>query len=411
MCLKKNIMAHAPISNTDVLLWTHLANKEKVAVPDKIENLINVPDPHEFEHDDVDSSDPEMDRFNQKQIIGGGGGGGMFDSIVENELSRMNQPESVGNFPHGSSPRNTHFSHGSSPRNTRFSHGSSPRNTNFPHDSPRNPRSMPMPREYDAPSPQYQFRNDRFADEEDQIRQKAARQFLMSELHRKQQQGVPLSMTMDEFRTQPLHVLKTEHDITNESQGSAHNVTMMRGGIKVFMKLCEAGNRKAGNFLPLDEWADTTFERDPHIFDHSLERIHNLYFRNSYSHPLWELGQTMLVSAGSHCVENFMNPSRSRAPGPTGNQFAASDPANAYSTPVPPPGAAPQASQRFAPPPPPPQQNHAFAPPPAQTVPPPPTQRGDSGAPPVGNGRGRRTLRPPFTSQTRSEPVSTIPIN
>jgi hypothetical protein len=384
LCVKRKkynfLMAHEPISNTDILLFRHLANREKVAVPDKVENLINVPDhADEFDHDDADSSDPEMDRFNQKQVLGGGG---VFDSIVENELSRMNHHPSEplgGARPPG--PRSAQSAFG------RYRPGAA---AESPIRRMQNRQSQ-LVEDWghdDAPSPQTRsyFRDD----EEDEIRQKAARQFLMSELYRKQQQGVPLSMTMDEMRTQPLHVLKTENDLTNESQGSAESVARMRKGIQVFMRVCEYGNRKIGAPLPLDDWTDETFDSDPHIFDHSLERIHNLYFRNSYAHPLWELAQTLAVSGTCHCVEKYLNPGRS------------SSSSRSYQedfTPL----------HTTAPPPPPPQQAHAFAPPPMQTAPPPPAAPRYEDMPQGPTQRRRRTLRPPFTTQTRSEPVSTLP--
>ncbi len=85
--------------------------------------------------------------------------------------------------------------------------------------------------------------------------------------------------------------------------------------MKVTMRLCEFANEKMGSPVPLTGWTNKVMDENPNLYDRSLERIYNMYWRNSYSHPISELGMTMLFSAGGYIIQNFLSPGSSNSMG------------------------------------------------------------------------------------------------
>lgn len=127
-------------------------------------------------------------------------------------------------------------------------------------------------------------------------------QMLRNDLQGYKNRGYPITI---DIATAPAHLLRTELDLIHENESAEHMVNNMKIGIRIVGNGIEWGNRKLlGSMIPLDNWTEKTFQNTPHIYDHSLRRIYNLYMRNSNTNPIAELGITMAMSAGDHVWTN-----------------------------------------------------------------------------------------------------------
>jgi hypothetical protein len=244
-------------------------------------------------------------------------------------------------------------------------------------------------------------------------------QMLRNDLQGYKNRGYPITI---DIATAPAHLLRTELDLIHENESAEHMVNNMKLGIRVVGHGIEWGNRKLlGSLIPLDNWTEKTFRETPHIYDHSLRRIYNLYMRNSNTNPFAELGYTMAMSAGDHVWTNATSPNTTS----TSSSTTSSAPMNPVqslfgwlsgrsST------AAPQQQQQQQTS----SQQASFQAPQQQQQPtaaainmmnpqqqaprfavPPPPNRATSG------GRPSRMIRPPFTAgqPPRAEPVTSVP--
>ena len=341
---------------------------------------------------------------------------GMFESYVQSELDRMKPSPSVGG---GEMPSNfsSNF-YDSMPEGERSrSH----------HQSPHFERDKLPPLHIDSPSsPSFtsSSRPNRPSYEEDNTESsQAQRQHIIASLRKHQQRGYPLSIEIT--GDTPLHVLRTELDLIEESQNSITMVNNMRNGMNMFMRVCEFGNKKVGEPVPLSGWTDNTFNENPNLYDHSLERIYNMYWRNSYAHPISELGMTILLSAGGYAIQGWLSPhSRNSEFNNHGQNTNTHGPAPPPFRPSPgtgnfgsggmgPTGPSPGTGNLGA------SSGRTWGPSNYATTDGgkaiggggPRTDFGSRFDPQqaTGSGAARPSFRPPFTSQSRSEPVSTIP--
>ncbi len=214
----------------------------------------------------------------------------------------------------------------------------------------------------------------------DEIADRTQRQFYMNELIAIQRQGYQLSIALDE--TTPTYVLKTEYDLVQENQAAVQGVENLRAGLRLGMSFLEMGNEKINSPVPLSGWTENTFETNPNVFDRSLRRIYNMYWRNSFSHPMMELGMALCFSGAGYMMRN----TQSRASQTEFRQNA---------MPMGGTGAMPRM----------PQHQQGFQRP--QQMPNPNQGQRNTTAfrtpptPPVPDASGRRTLRPPFAGNPR----------
>ncbi len=436
-----------PISTTDLLLFKHLANPEKTRAPDDVGSLLQLHPPRSLDGDgfspkrsfDARSpaykyNDSEMHRnadsewgFFNKNPPGhkeddllfrqdsatwrhedssgqkGGDGpssAGMFESYVKSELDRM-KPSSGGipdssRPPHGGSHRregegmpsnyssqfyDSHEQYG--PSRQDFGSGGGPPPLNIP--SPSSPFFTSSSRP-DRPS---------YEEESSSESSQAQRQLIIASLRKHQQRGHALGIEIS--LDTPLHVLRTELDLIEESLNSITMVNNMRNGMNIAMRLCEFGCQKLGEPIPLSGWTEKSLDENPNMYDHSLERIYNMYWRNSYAHPISELGMTMAFSGGGYAIQNWLSGGSSSYRQPNNNNNF-----NGKNThgPAPPPFRPPSNSDG------------------GKSIPNSYSGGGGFSAPmgPGGQFRAagqpaRPAFRPPFTSQqsSRSEPVTSIP--
>lgn len=154
------------------------------------------------------------------------------------------------------------------------------------------------PRRPDGPS---------YSEKDNEASTQLQKQMIIAALRKHEANGVPLKIAVS-FDT-PLHMLRTELDLIEETQNSIATVGYMRSGIKFAMEGLELGNRHfLGDRIPIAGWTHDTFQKTPHLYDHSLERVYNMYWRNSYQHPLTELALTIGLSAAGYSMSNLMNP-------------------------------------------------------------------------------------------------------
>lgn len=139
----------------------------------------------------------------------------------------------------------------------------------------------------------------------DPMADRAQRQFYMNELMGYQRQGYQLSIALDE--STPTYVLKTEYDLIQENQAAVTGVQNLRAGLTLTMRGLEMANDKLNSPLPLGGWTDNTIEQNPTQFDRPLRRIYNMYLRNSFNHPLVELGTALAFSGAGYMLRNVQS--------------------------------------------------------------------------------------------------------
>lgn len=439
-----------PISTTDLLLFKHLANPEKTRAPDDVGSLLQLHPPRRENGDafspkrSFDSRSPatnndnEMHRnansdwgfynkdppehkeddllFRQDSATwkhedssgqrGGGGrdmdrerdgpsSGGMFESYVKSELDRM-KPRSAGIPDSSTQQREGMPSHNSSQYYDSHEHYE-PSRQDFGSGggSPPPPLNIPSP---SSPFFTSSSRPDRPSYEEGSSSEssQAQRQLIIASLRKHQQRGHALGIEIS--LNTPLHVLRTELDLIEESLNSITMVNNMRNGMNIAMRLCEFGCQKLGEPIPLAGWTEKSLDENPNMYDHSLERIYNMYWRNSYAHPISELGMTMAFSGGGYAIQNWLSGGSSSYRQPNNNNNF-----NGNNThgPSPPPFRPPSNSDGQKP------NSNSYG-------------GGGGFAAPMGPGGQfrapvgqptRPAFRPPFTSQqsSKSEPVTSIP--
>lgn len=127
------------------------------------------------------------------------------------------------------------------------------------------------------------------------------RQFYIQELMRFKQEGQVLSIEVSEET--PTAALRSEVETIQESLDSAEGVNRLFTMLTFGMLAIEAINRHVlRGTLPLDNWTQhvTTNERSTFIVP--LRRIHNMYFRNSFGHPIMQLVSALFFSAIPYMV-------------------------------------------------------------------------------------------------------------
>lgn len=417
-----------PMSSTDLLLFKHLANPEKSSPPDDVSSLLQLHLPKrqaESQRNDYSqgptsqrqassqrpassgdnyeikrNSDSDWGFFqspdggpktqepsrNSNSYESSSSGEGMFNSYVKREFDRLNP----------SSSSNTNYSEGVPSGSSSYQEDKSHYSSSNNDDQESQYSSSGRPNR-----PSY--------DEDNSEQSLAQRQHIIAALRKHQQRGSELSIDIN--RDTPLHILRTELDLLEEVQNSMTMVGNMRNGMNVFMRICEAGNKKIGEPVRLSGWTDKTFKDNPNLYDRSLERIYNLYWRNSYSHPMTELGTTILFSGGGYILQGYLS---GESNSDFGRQADTQQDFRNFRQESHGPSPAP-----FRPPMTPPMNNNFGQQHPGQQH----TgqqfgQHGPSGrhglsgqhAGPSGHG-GRPSFRPPFTSHsnTSSEPVTSVP--
>jgi hypothetical protein len=350
-----------PPSKTDVLLFKQLANPDRVDIPNSVSNLLRdtgvnrnqgpqsafdrltqkyTKNKHRKDDDsDDDSDDSGSDSDSEDED----------DIFKKHKSGKIRNPGSVGFGGPGT----------------------------LPGAGPGFQQSGPVGAGFNLPQPVF-----------DPVADRAQRQFYMNELIAMQRQGYQLSIALDE--STPTYVLKTEYDLVQENQAAVQGVSNLRAGLQMSMRFIEMGNQKINSPLPLNGWTDNTFEENPSGFDRSLRRIYNMYWRNSFNHPMVELGMALCFSAAGYMMRNTTSRMgqtdfdlQSPMAPPMGGSGALNRPMPQVQRPAP----APQQFQRPQHP-----QQTQFNPGPRN----PPT-------PPVQES-GRRTLRPPFSARPGQGP-------
>lgn len=213
-------------------------------------------------------------------------------------------------------------------------------------------------------------------------------QVLRSELLRyKNQKGYIITCDIENA---PAHVLRTELDLIHENESCAVAVGNMKRIMFTIMYVAEKLNKRfLKNYIPIEGWTDYTVKTNPNLYDHSLERIYNMYWRNSVSHPIAELGLTAFTSGSEYVVRNSMGGMMSNLMGGSGvnNNQQTHHYQQHIPQPQPPQQQQQQQQQPYY------QQQQQQIPPQNPNMMPPPTQVANAAM------TGRPSIRPPFTSK------------
>lgn len=363
-----------PISSTDLLLYKILANPEKTVAPDKVEDLLQLRrdsngtsprmspfvesvsryanhmqgspsiygnrDSPQWSNDSYAASPTQEYRHNLTPPdlaaeYNSPSSGQVFDSFVQNEYRRLNpsSSSSAGPLQSHEAPRSARREewlspHGPSSPNQRTEAHERGGTLDFTGGSHQIPRGLPS--SYDArPISSYPHElldqqtysgsqehgiRPRRSDEpnyasDQQESSRATKQLLISELRAfAQETGLPLGVKLDEDT--PVSALRTELDLIHETRNSMQTIEQMRKGAFFVMKVIEGGNWLLNSPVPLQGWSDEAKAKNQHMYDQSLRRIYNMYWRNSYTNPFWDIGMTMAFSGGEHLWNQYF---------PTGN--------------------------------------------------------------------------------------------
>lgn len=380
-----------PISKTDVLLFQQLANPSRAIVPDTTSKLMQ--GLHTMDH-------PRMQQQQQPQPSPQS-----FDALTQQKYSAHQQKQPNSRYdsgpkygsgykfpdpgyddPYSSYSDDDLSSIGSNSSNIGGMGGPM---ENSPYDSEFDDVASSNASPYMASSPQYDsipMPTPIYDPEAD----RAQRQTYIQELMQLQRDGHKLSIEITD--NTPTMALKSEVDLINETINTEQGVERLKFGLRFVMILIEAFNRSIlRDFLPLTGWANHTMSTNPRQFDAPLRRIHNMYFRNSFGHPVMQLGMALLFSAGGYVmmqkpelVGNLFGGIASGAKG-MASSFGGSSPEAPMKTPFNPaasgmPHFNQQAAQRAT-------QNPGGAAVPKRTVRPPSTGGQTQGTPIGGTGR------------------------
>jgi len=318
-----------PASRTDALLWKQLANQDKANIPERATVLLNdvgIEQPtgafdrltakyssskkpssrHDGRsgkrgrrrHDDSDSSDDESEEYTDGSDVDGSDeetdSSGSESESEDYDSDDDNSEDEVSVKKHRR--EGVFLGDLGAPKLPV-----GPRGTGIGH--------MGRTSGYAPPQPVH-----------DPMADRAQRQFYMNELMGYQRQGYQLTIALDE--STPTYVLKTEYDLIQENQAAVTGVQNLRAGLTLTMRGLEMANDKLNSPLPLSGWTDNTIEQNPTQFDRPLRRIYNMYLRNSFNHPLVELGTALAFSGAGYMLRNVQSrTSQTELPGPPQGSF------------------------------------------------------------------------------------------
>lgn len=340
-----------PVSKTDVILFQQLANHERVIIPEDTNKLFaqvqqsGVP-PNLGTGGNMQSAPPQsgpgktpFDRLTQQKYRSRGGPSRTPQSDSSESSSYYSgsssgsesdvamTPPGYGRSGYGRPDMNYGGRGGGggveseTPMSQQFDSGSSGSEDASPSMYPHGSFNPPMP-VLNAPEQIYDAEIDM-----------SNRQLYIQELLQYQRDGNHIGIEITD--STPTHVLKSECDLINESINTAAGVERMKFALAFLMRMVELANAKlCNNFLPLAGWTEKTMNTNSSQFDVPLRRLHNLYFRNSFGHPLMQLGMALVFSAGGYMMMNdssFLG----RMMGPVAPP--ATTPAPQQQTPMPPP--------------------------------------------------------------------------
>lgn len=299
-----------PASKTDALLWKQLANPDKVNIPERATVLLNgvgIEQPKgafdrltakysastegkqektrshnkkRGRHDDDSDSDSSEDDSDDETNTSG--------SDDSNEETDGSESESDDNEDDSDEDNESEdeVSSFKKHKSSKFNRPASMGVGGF-----MGTQHMAGPAGYVIPQPV-----------QDPMAERVQRQFYMNELLSCQRQGYQLSISLDE--STPTYVLKTEYDLIQENQAAVTGVQNLRAGLTLTMRGVEMANDKLNSPLPLTGWTDSTIEQNPTQFDRPLRRIYNMYLRNSFNHPIVELGMALAFSGAGYMMRN-----------------------------------------------------------------------------------------------------------
>lgn len=323
-----------PVSKTDILLFQQLANPERTIVPENTDklfsslqqsgvpanlgtggNLQSAPPRSQQSSARPRTSFDQLTQQKYQSRSGGGRGrspqddvgssssyysgsssGSESDVAMTPDYGRQGGPADYGRSGRGQPDYGRQQMYGpGSDMETPMSQGFESDSGSEGEDSPSPPEwghhggGPPMPM-MQAPEPIFDPEIDR-----------SNRQLYIQELMQYQRDGHQIGIEIND--STPTHVLKSECDLINESINTAEGVTRMKFALAFLMRLVELANTKlANNFLPLTGWTEKTMNTNSAQFDVPLRRLHNLYFRNSFGHPLMQLGMALVFSAGGYMM-------------------------------------------------------------------------------------------------------------
>lgn len=289
-----------PPSNTDFLLFQALANPEQIQL-DKI-------DPNEFKKVGSSMSTAVPSSISSYNMgAPNSSNGGILSDYVRNRTGNSNQ----NNYNNYYGSKNQYEDEGENPmimdsdidnnssnnsdedddnENNYFRNPKISFDSNVPNLMSSGPNSFSFSRSPGRPT---------YNDSSNNILSAQELCLLRNELLNYKRKGRIIDIDIENA---PEHMLRTTLDYIREEESSEVMLENMRNGLQIAQYGIEWANNKMGSYIPLNGWTDNT---DPHIYDHSLKRIHNLYFRNSQSHPLVELGTTMVMSGTGYSAKNI----------------------------------------------------------------------------------------------------------
>ena len=330
---KRNIENGPPFSATDMILFQHLSNKEKIKTPDDMGSFLQL-------HPSDEQASSQSSR--QKSDYGFFGNvheeekekkSNLFNSYLQNEFDRFSSAESYSpksrdydryrthdrDRPHyrdRAHDRDRSYDHRER-EHDRESHDYRERERHHPDTPPsssgsvesvyfHHDREKKVERQKEVSSfiplqPRNSTRPDYFDENMNRTSTLIQKQHVFGKLQMYEANGYKLSVKLSPDT--PLSELQMELDFIEETENSMTTVNNMRIGLSMFMGSVETVNGYfLGDVIPLSNWSEDTFKENPYAFDPSLRRIYNMYWRNSYQHPLLELGTALAMSAGSHMV-------------------------------------------------------------------------------------------------------------
>lgn len=130
----------------------------------------------------------------------------------------------------------------------------------------------------------------------DSASERQQRQFYIQELMRFKQDGYTLSIEVSEAT--PTAALRSEVETIQETIDSTEGVNRLFTFLAFGMVAIEAINQHLlRGTLPLKDWSQHACTKDRQSFIVPLRRIHNMYFRNSFGHPVMQLVSALFFSA------------------------------------------------------------------------------------------------------------------
>lgn len=295
-----------PPSKTDILLFQQLANPSKTLVPEStaelISNLKSAPPPMQQQQRHFYNSGGNAPRSNRRW------GGNDDDEYYSSDYGNSSSDDGGGRF---SSP-SLNWSDEELARDQDNKNGYNRGGGGGPPYSP----SLDGGEDYegsDIESPISLSRGggpngvggggfpmpSNYAMDPEVLRVK--RQSYIQELMQLQQSGHTLSIEINDAT--PISALRSEIDLIHESISTQEGVQRLRVMLGFVIVLIEAANRNLlRGMLPLDGWSKTAMAPGNNQFDIPLRRIHNMYFRNSFGHPIMQLAMALGFSAVTHMM-------------------------------------------------------------------------------------------------------------